>query len=54
MRAVEAWARSNGLHAVRLDAQSSAVPFYESLGYTAEGPTFEEAGLPHQHMRRRF
>ena len=54
MEAIEDWARSAGLAAVRLNAQATAVPFYEILGYTAEGPPFEEAGIPHRSMRKRL
>jgi predicted GNAT family N-acyltransferase len=35
-----------------LHAQTSVVPFYERLGYTAEGPVFDEAGIPHRKMSR--
>jgi YbgC/YbaW family acyl-CoA thioester hydrolase len=35
-----------------LSAQSSAVPFYLRAGYAALGAGFEEAGIPHQDMRR--
>lgn len=34
-----------------LDAQSYAIPFYERHGFHAEGPEFDDAGLPHRHMR---
>jgi predicted GNAT family N-acyltransferase len=33
-----------------LDAQLHALPFYERLGYKAEGPVFMEAGIPHRRM----
>jgi predicted GNAT family N-acyltransferase len=33
-----------------LDAQLRALPFYERLGYRAEGPEFMEAGIPHRRM----
>ncbi len=44
-------ARHRGLTEVRLSAQLSAVPFYEKLGFRAEGEIFEEAGIPHRNMR---
>jgi predicted GNAT family N-acyltransferase len=44
-------ARHRGLTEVRLSAQVSAVPFYEKLGFRAEGEVFEEAGIPHRKMR---
>ncbi|MCL4699340.1 MAG: GNAT family N-acetyltransferase, partial [Burkholderiaceae bacterium] len=34
-----------------LSAQSSALRFYERLGYTPAGAPFEEAGRMHQTMR---
>ncbi len=35
-----------------LSSQTYAIPFYERLGYTAHGPEFDDAGLPHRWMRR--
>ncbi len=52
MRAVEEEARAGGLAAVLLNAQESAIPFYEKIGYVAEGDRFFEAGIPHRAMRR--
>ncbi len=37
---------------IRLDSQTSALPFYERLGFVAEGPEFLDAGIPHRRMRR--
>lgn len=34
------------------NAQLTAVPFYEGLGYHSVGPTFEEAGIDHVRMER--
>ncbi|MEL6765737.1 MAG: GNAT family N-acetyltransferase [Pseudomonadota bacterium] len=34
-----------------LESQLSAVPFYERLGFAAEGPDFMDAGIPHRRMR---
>ncbi|MCU0975343.1 MAG: GNAT family N-acetyltransferase [Steroidobacteraceae bacterium] len=44
-------ARHRGMTEVRLSAQLSAMPFYEKLGFRAEGEVFEEAGIPHRNMR---
>jgi predicted GNAT family N-acyltransferase len=52
MRALEAEARQRGFAEVVLDAQVPAIPFYERLGYVAEGDVFVEAGIPHRRMRR--
>nr|ART37127.1 D70 [uncultured bacterium] len=35
-----------------LHAQTRAVGFYAKLGFSAEGPEFMEAGIPHRLMRR--
>ncbi|NMO34025.1 GNAT family N-acetyltransferase [Streptomyces sp. GMY01] len=52
VRAVEEAARARGLTAVDLHAQTHALGFYERLGYTAYGPEFPDAGIPHRAMRR--
>jgi len=41
-----------GLPQVYLHAQADSVSFYERLGFRAEGPTFDEVGIPHRRMRR--
>ena len=43
-------ARERGDQQVLLHAQASAVTFYSRAGFVAQGPAFEEAGLPHQAM----
>lgn len=35
-----------------LDAQTQALPFYQSLGYEAAGEEFMEAGIPHFRMSK--
>ncbi|MFF7370770.1 GNAT family N-acetyltransferase [Streptomyces tricolor] len=52
VRALEDAARARGLTAVDLHAQTHALGFYERLGYTAYGPEFPDAGIPHRAMRR--
>jgi len=42
----------NGLKRVWFHAQESAIPFYESIGYRANGEPFLEAGIVHRHMER--
>ncbi|MGH0033578.1 MAG: GNAT family N-acetyltransferase [Myxococcota bacterium] len=54
MRALESEARRMRLPRVILHAQLRAVPFYESLGYVAFGPVFDEAEIPHRKMERRL
>ena len=43
-------AREAGHKRVELGSQLSAIPFYERLGYVADGPIFDDAGIPHRHM----
>ena len=45
-------ATDNGFTMAALDAQTYVIPFYERLGFVAEGPIFDDAGIPHRHMRR--
>lgn len=51
MRALAGAARARGDRELVLSAQSSALRFYERLGYTPAGAPFEEAGRMHQTMR---
>ena len=37
---------------VYLGAQVQAQPFYEGLGFEPYGDIFDEAGIPHQMMRK--
>ena len=43
-------ARARGDQQVLLHAPASAIPFYSRAGFVAQGPAFEEAGIPHQAM----
>ncbi|WP_437652448.1 GNAT family N-acetyltransferase [Sorangium sp. So ce1182] len=43
---------AQGARALVLNAQVSAAPFYRKLGFVEEGPTFDEAGIPHTRMVR--
>ncbi len=52
MQAIEDEAAQRGLFEVVLSAQVSAIAFYEARGYVAEGPLFDDAGIPHRKMRR--
>jgi YbgC/YbaW family acyl-CoA thioester hydrolase len=42
--------RARGDHSVLLHAQCSAVPFWQSLGFLAQGDVFQEAGIDHVEM----
>ncbi|MEU6236825.1 GNAT family N-acetyltransferase [Kitasatospora sp. NPDC047058] len=52
VRAVEAAGVARGAREVELHAQVRATGFYERLGYTAEGPEYLDAGIPHRTMTR--
>lgn len=52
MRAVLEHAREAGFQRVLLDSQTHAIGFYEALGFTARGPVFDDAGIPHRAMER--
>jgi len=54
MRAVLDEARRQGFTESVLDSQTYAIPFYERLGFVAEGAEFDDAGIPHYLMRRRL
>jgi predicted GNAT family N-acyltransferase len=47
-------ASSMGFVEAVLDAQTTAIPFYEKLGFVAESGEFLDAGIPHRRMRRRI
>lgn len=36
----------------KLGSQTHAIPFYERLGFTASGPEYLDAGIPHRDMTR--
>lgn len=54
MRAVLDEARGQGFSEAVLDSQTYAIPFYERMGFVAEGEEFDDAGIPHYLMRRRL
>jgi predicted GNAT family N-acyltransferase len=41
-----------GADSVHIHAQESALGFWQRAGFEAQGPTFDEAGIPHRHMSR--
>jgi predicted GNAT family N-acyltransferase len=47
---LESEARLRGARTFTLWAQDSARAFYEKAGYTAQGPLFDDAGIPHVRM----
>lgn len=54
VRAAEAQARLAGRSQAKLGAQVTVIPFYEALGYGAEGPIFLDAGIDHRMMYRQL
>jgi len=52
LAALMARARQRGDREVLLSAQVHAMPFYERHGFSPVGAVYEEAGIPHQDMRR--
>ncbi|WP_299139972.1 GNAT family N-acetyltransferase [uncultured Tateyamaria sp.] len=41
-----------GVTRAKLGAQVHALAFYEKLGFTAFGPIYDDAGIPHRDMDR--
>lgn len=54
MKLAIAHAVLGGFHGAILDAQVDSIPFYEKLGFSAEGEIFMDAGIPHRGMRLKF
>lgn len=52
MRALMADARKRGFSQAVLESQVYAIPFYERLGFVAEGPDYDDgSGILHRLMR---
>lgn len=45
-------AQYSGLDSVYLNAQTTAIDFYEKAGFTSYGDEFLDAGIPHRRMRK--
>lgn len=50
MNAIETHAYNQGLHKLKLNAQTHAIPFYAGLGYEVASDVFMDAGIPHKTM----
>lgn len=48
--AVQELRRQPGITQAKLGAQTHALGFYERLGFTAQGPIYDDAGIPHRDM----
>lgn len=42
--------RQPGILRAKLGSQTHALGFYERLGFVAEGPVYDDAGIPHRDM----
>ena len=52
MNGIEEHAREQGLHKLKLNAQTQAIPFYARLGYEVVSEEFLDAGIPHKTMMK--
>jgi len=52
MIAIESYADTQGLHKLKLNAQTHAIPFYAGLGYEVVSEEFLDAGIPHKTMMK--
>lgn len=50
MEAAMAQARDAGLMRAYLSAQVEVIPWYERFGFVAEGPAYDDGGIPHRDM----
>lgn len=52
MKKIEEYAASQGISALKLNAQTQAIPFYSKLGYEIVSEEFLDAGIPHKTMKK--
>lgn len=52
LAAALAAARARGHAVLRLSAQTHAAAFYARAGFMAQGPVYDEAGIPHVAMQK--
>lgn len=50
--ALDELATIDPIRQAKLGAQTHAIGFYEKLGFTAHGPIYDDAGIPHRDMTR--
>lgn len=48
--AIAHFAAGGQVDVVKLGAQTHALAFYEKLGFSAYGPIYDDAGIPHRDM----
>lgn len=54
MKKIEEYAIQNGAPALKLNAQTHAIPFYAKLGYEVVSEEFLDAGIPHRAMIKKI
>lgn len=54
VKEAEEFTKNQGYNTILLGAQETAVNFYSKLGYEIYGEPFEDAGMPHLHMRKKM
>lgn len=52
MDKIEQYAKKNDYSALKLNAQTQAIPFYSKLGYEIISEEFMDAGIPHRTMKK--
>jgi predicted GNAT family N-acyltransferase len=52
MDKIEQYAKQNNYSALKLNAQTQAIPFYNKLGYEIISEEFMDAGIPHRTMKK--
>jgi predicted GNAT family N-acyltransferase len=45
---------ASDFQSAKLGSQTHAIGFYEKLGFTAYGPEYDDAGIPHRDMKRQL
>ncbi|HMP32641.1 MAG TPA: GNAT family N-acetyltransferase, partial [Saprospiraceae bacterium] len=50
----ENWCKNKAKSYIELHARDVAIPFYLKCGYSIEKEAFEEVGIPHRYMIKRF
>lgn len=51
LKALEELSHLPAITTAKLGAQCHALGFYEKLGFTAFGPIYDDAGIPHRDMK---
>jgi predicted GNAT family N-acyltransferase len=54
MNKIEEFAIKKGAPALKLNAQTQAIPFYSKLGYEVVSEEFLDAGIPHKTMVKKI